>query len=198
MIHDFRNAIFDMPLCVDNPETPSGFLEGQKYEILFSLQKLFVQLKAGVNIAASTVEVTESFGWKGNQQFVQHDFQEATRELLSVLERALKGTTYETLISDIFGGTKANIIQVPDHNFVKSRDEPFADLLVQVRTMENLEASLEDFFKFEFLNGDNQYECEELGQKVDALKGVQIKKFPKILTVSLMRFDIDYNTFQLK
>jgi hypothetical protein len=32
--------------------------------------------------------------------------------------------------------------------------------------------------------------------KVDALKGMAIKKFPKILTISLLRFDMNYETFQ--
>lgn len=82
MIHDFRNAIFTMPLCIEDHLTPSGFLEGQKYQIFYCLQKLFVQLKEGNSVAASTIELTDSFGWKDNQQNVQHDVQEATRELL--------------------------------------------------------------------------------------------------------------------
>mmetsp|Transcript_25803 Transcript_25803/g.29741 ORF Transcript_25803/g.29741 Transcript_25803/m.29741 type:complete len:144 (-) Transcript_25803:3057-3488(-) len=133
MVHDFRNAIFKMPLCTGDPHTSSGFLSGQKHQILYSIQKLFVQLKAGVNIAASTVELTESFGWKNNQQLVQHDVQDLAREFFSVLERALKGTPFENLVSDIFKGTKSDILQVPEHGICRARDEDFADLLLQVR-----------------------------------------------------------------
>jgi len=176
MIHDFRNAILSMPLCIDNSETPSGFLDGQKYQILYCLQKLFVELKAGSCIAASTIEVTDSFGWKNNQQNVQHDVQEASRELFSVLDRALAGTTFESLIKDTFRGIKANIIEVPGHEGAGSyREENFEDLMVQVKTMGDLETSLKNYFTFEELNGENQYMSEALNQKVDALKGVKIK-----------------------
>ena len=199
MIHDFRNAILGMPLCIDNPETPSGLLDGQKYQILWNIQKLFVQLKAGVNIAASTVELTDSFGWQNNQQNVQHDFQEATRELLSVLQRALKGTQYENLIKDIFGGVQSNIIEAVGHPGCGSlRNEDFEDIIVQVKLMGTLQNSLENYFTFEELNGDNQYFSEALNKKVDALKGVKIQKFPKIFTISLQRFDFDMNTFEMK
>jgi ubiquitin C-terminal hydrolase len=157
MIHDFRNAIFKMPLCKDKPETPSEFLSGQKYQILYSLQKLFVQLKAGCCIAASTVELTESFGWKNNQQMVQHDVQDMAREFLGVLDRALKGTVFENLVSDTFKGIKSDVLQVPEHNFSKSRDEDFADILLQVRGMPDLETSLREYFNFVDLSGDNQY-----------------------------------------
>lgn len=198
MIHDFRSAILKMPLCDGNPETPSGYLDGQKYQILYCLQKLFVQLKAGRSIAASTIEVTDSFGWKNNEAMVQHDIQEATREFLGVLGRALKGTDSENLVKDIFGGVKANIIEVPGHEGAGSyREEPFEDIIVQVKTLGDLETSLKNYFMFESLNGDNQYFSEALDRKVDALKGVKVKKFPKILTVSLQRFDLDYNTFQM-
>ena len=197
MIHDFRNAIFKMPLWVGDPLTPSGFLEGQKYQILYSIQKLFVQMKAGAKIAESTKELTDSFGWKDNQQMVQHDVQELIREFLSVLERALKGTSFETLISDLFSGIKSDILQVPEHGIWRARDEHFADIIVQVRCCGDLEASLSNYFNFEFLTGDNQYYCEEVDAKVDALKGVQIRKFPKILTISLLRFDFDFEKMTL-
>ena len=44
----------------------------------------------------------------------------------------------------------------------------------------------------ERLEGDNQWFCEELGAKVDALKGVTFEALPDVLSLHLMRFQFDY------
>lgn len=115
------------------------------------------------------------------------------------MDRAVKGTAYDSLIKDTFRGIKAQIIEVPGHIDAGSyREEDFEDILVQVRAMGDLETSLRNYFTMEELNGDNQYFSEALNKKVDALKGVKIRQFPKIMTISLLRFDLDYETFAMK
>ena len=47
----------------DSLETPSALFSGQKREILFNFQKLFVEMAAKDIAAASTRELTDSFGW---------------------------------------------------------------------------------------------------------------------------------------
>ena len=76
---EFRRVLFALPLCVrdlpnhcaygskmqegDSLETPSALFSGQKREILFNFQKLFVEMAAKDIAAASTKELTDSFGW---------------------------------------------------------------------------------------------------------------------------------------
>ena len=46
------------------------------------------------------------------------------------------------------------------------------------------------------MEGTNQYSCEKCGTKVDALKGLEYQKLPDVMTISLMRFDFNYQTFE--
>lgn len=48
----------------------------------------------------------------------------------------------------------------------------------------------------EKLDGPNQYACDSCGKKADALKGIMIRKYPPILTLSLSRFDFDLEKLQ--
>lgn len=56
--------------------------------------------------------------------------------------------------------------------------------------------AIENYHKPELLEGDNKYECSQCNKKVDALKGLKLTKCPKIMTFSLNRFALDYDTFQ--
>lgn len=48
----------------------------------------------------------------------------------------------------------------------------------------------------ERLEGSNQYHCDTCDKKVDALKGVKVRKYPPILTFSLCRFDFDFEKLE--
>ena len=48
----------------------------------------------------------------------------------------------------------------------------------------------------ERLEGSNQYHCDTCNKKVDALKGVKVRKYPPVLTFSLCRFDFDYEKLE--
>ena len=48
----------------------------------------------------------------------------------------------------------------------------------------------------EMMDGPNQYACESCGGKRDALKGQRFEHLPDVLTLSLMRFDFNYQTFE--
>ena len=56
--------------------------------------------------------------------------------------------------------------------------------------------ALENYIKPEILQGENQYNCEGCGQRVDAEKGTMLVSGPPILTLVLNRFTLDYTTFQ--
>jgi hypothetical protein len=54
-------------------DEPSDFVKGQKREILFAIQKLFVILQESEMRAFSTEELTKAFGWINNEAGEQHD-----------------------------------------------------------------------------------------------------------------------------
>jgi ubiquitin carboxyl-terminal hydrolase 47 len=55
--------------------------------------------------------------------------------------------------------------------------------------------ALENYLKPDVLEGENQYQCSKCEMKVDALKGLRLGKCPKILSLSMNRFTLDYSTF---
>ena len=50
-------------------DEPSQFVSGQRRKILFAIQKLFVTLQEMNTRATNTEELTNSFGWIGNEAF---------------------------------------------------------------------------------------------------------------------------------
>ena len=60
----------------------------------------------------------------------------------------------------------------------------------------SIEMALENYLKPDCLDGDNQYQCQTCQKKVDALKGLKLESCPKILSICLNRFTLDYETFQ--
>jgi len=56
--------------------------------------------------------------------------------------------------------------------------------------------ALENYIKPELLSGDNAYFCSQCQKKVSADKGIKLVRGPKILTIALNRFTLDYETMQ--
>jgi len=87
-------------------------------------------------------------------------------------------------------------------NEVLSRNEPFMDVSLCIQpygsnAFPSLDVSFLHFTQPEILNHDNQFSCQHCKKKCDAIKGVQFKRFPKILTLHLKRFDYNYDTLSL-
>ena len=59
----------------------------------------------------------------------------------------------------------------------------------------SLEMAIENYLKPDVLDGDNQYQCSGCNKKADALKGLKLTKCPQIMSFSLNRFALDYETF---
>ena len=60
----------------------------------------------------------------------------------------------------------------------------------------SLEMAIENYLKPENLEGDNQYFCDSCNKKVNAVKGLKVKNCPRLLTIALSRFTLDWTTFQ--
>lgn len=112
------------------------------------------------------------------------------------------GETYD-FIDQLYQGQMTNYVQCQECNFESKRNEMFLDVQLPIKNEfgigvvnSSVEMALENNLKPETLDGDNQYECSQCQKKCDAKKGMKFGKCPQIMSLSLNRFMLDYETFQ--
>ncbi|NWR95642.1 UBP40 hydrolase, partial [Furnarius figulus] len=160
--------------------------------IPLQLQRLFAQLLLLDQQAASTTDLTESFGWSSQEEMRQHDVQELNRILFSALETSLVGTSGHDLINRLYHGVVVNHIVCKECKNVSERQEDFLDLTVAVKGVGGLEEALWNMYvEEEFFEKDNLYRCGACDKLVEASKSAKLRKLPPFLTVSLLRFNFD-------
>uniref|UniRef100_A0A8C5Q031 USP domain-containing protein n=1 Tax=Leptobrachium leishanense TaxID=445787 RepID=A0A8C5Q031_9ANUR len=190
---EFREALFalgpkDLGILEekDDPEAKVRIIPLQ-------LQRLFAQLLLLDQQAASTSDLTCSFGWDNNEETGQHDVQELNRILFSALESSLEGTSGHNLIQHLYHGTVVNQIKCQECGYVSKRQEDFLDLTVAVKDFCSLEESLYSMYvEEEIFEGDNLYRCGSCNKLVSAAKSAKLGKLPPFLTLSLLRFNFDF------
>ncbi|ESO86253.1 hypothetical protein LOTGIDRAFT_220780 [Lottia gigantea] len=190
---EFREALFQIP------KEELGSLEdrdkpGSKVRVIpLQLQRLFTRLLLADKQSVSTRELTDSFGWNGNEQHQQHDVQELSRILFSAISDSLAGTSGQNLITNLYHGIIDNQITCSECGTCSGREEDFLDLALTISGYDGLESTLSRYYQeTESLDGGNQYQCGKCQKLVDAKKGARLKKLPPILTVSLLRFSYDF------
>ncbi|XP_019484780.1 PREDICTED: ubiquitin carboxyl-terminal hydrolase 40 isoform X2 [Hipposideros armiger] len=190
---EFREALFSL-----GPEELGSLEEKDKSDakvriIPLQLQRLFAQLLLLDQEAASTADLTDSFGWTSNEEMRQHDVQELNRILFSALETSLVGTSGHDLISRLYHGTIVNQIVCKECKNVSEKQEDFLDLTVAVRNVSGLEDALWNMYvEEEVFDCDNLYHCGTCDRLVKAAKSAKLRKLPPFLTVSLLRFNFDF------
>ncbi|XP_066431806.1 ubiquitin carboxyl-terminal hydrolase 40 [Eleutherodactylus coqui] len=190
---EFREALFALSPeelgSLDEKDVPDS-----KVRIIpLQLQRLFAQLLLVDQQAASTSDLTSSFGWDNNEETGQQDVQELNRILFSALESSLEGTSGHDLIKNLYHGTIVNRIQCQQCGHVSERQEDFLDLTVAVKDMSSLEESLCTMYvEEEIFDGDNLYRCGACDKLVPAAKSAKLGKLPPFLTFSLLRFNFDF------
>ncbi|KNC48900.1 ubiquitin carboxyl-terminal hydrolase [Thecamonas trahens ATCC 50062] len=178
--------------------------------IPYQLQKLFGRLDLMESEAVGTRALTRSFGWFGNEAFEQHDVQELCRVLFEALDKSFlhrmlfagaegpeQGDAPESaaaLVTTLYEGIMTGYIDCQACPYVSERNDTFQDIQVPIRGLASITDGLAAFVEPERLEGDNQYQCSGCNAKVDALKGMSIKKLPYLLSLQLARFDFDYMT----
>ncbi|XP_011726364.2 ubiquitin carboxyl-terminal hydrolase 40 isoform X1 [Macaca nemestrina] len=190
---EFREALFSL-----GPEELGSFEDKDKPDakvriIPLQLQRLFAQLLLLDQEAASTTDLTDSFGWTSNEEMRQHDVQELNRILFSALETSLVGTSGHDLINRLYHGTIVNQIVCKECKNVSERQEDFLDLTVAVKNVSGLEDALWNMYvEEEVFDCDNLYHCGTCDRLVKAAKSAKLRKLPPFLTVSLLRFNFDF------
>eukprot|EP00981_Chlorochromonas_danica_P009769 scaffold2815_cov180-Ochromonas_danica.AAC.4 len=192
MTPEFRQAIFRW---IYNPEK-----DGPKETCIpYQLQRLFGLLQLSKQRSVDTVALTHSFGWEGYEVFQQQDVQELTRVLFDALEETFRGTEFEHVIDDLYAGELVDYLRCIDVDYQTERKDKFLDFSLAIVpfgsnvAMHSLHECIEMFLRPEILDGDNQYFCESVGKKVDAIKGLKFNKLPKIMCVQLKRFVYDFS-----
>ncbi|NXA13561.1 UBP40 hydrolase, partial [Sapayoa aenigma] len=161
--------------------------------IPLQLQRLFAQLLLLDQQAASTTDLTDSFGWSSHEELRQQDVQELNRILFSALEKSLVGTSGHDLINRLYHGVVVNHIVCKECKNVSERQEDFLDLTVAVKGVAGLEEALWNMYvEEEYFENDNLYRCGACDKLVEASKSAKLRKLPPFLTISLLRFNFDF------
>uniref|UniRef100_A0A8C2TPE7 Ubiquitin carboxyl-terminal hydrolase n=1 Tax=Coturnix japonica TaxID=93934 RepID=A0A8C2TPE7_COTJA len=190
---EFREALFSLGPeelgTLDDVSKPDA-----KVRIIpLQLQRLFAQLLLLDQQAASTTDLTESFGWNSNEEMRQHDVQELNRILFSALETSLVGTSGHDLINRLYHGTVVNQIVCKECKNISERQEDFLDLTVAVKGVAGLEEALWNMYvEEEYFENENLYQCGACDKLVEASKSAKLHKLPPFLTISLLRFNFDF------
>jgi ubiquitin C-terminal hydrolase len=113
----------------------------------------------------------------------------------------LAGETY-AVINDLYQGLITSYVKCQECTYESNNQEKFLDIQLPIRNEfgtgvvnSSVEMAIENYLKPDLLEGDNQYACSQCNKKVDALKGLKLSKCPKVISLSLNRFTLDYNTF---
>jgi len=195
-ISKFRRIVYTIP--------PSG---GEGVDILSALQCVFSDLEqnagASGDSAVSAEPLTRAFGWDLADTGIQHDAQELNRILIDRLETQLKSSGGDADIRALFSGEIENYIECLDVDYESRRVEKFYDLqmnLVQFggTVVTSLDEAIRRYLEPEILEGENLYDAGEEYGKQRAKKGVRFVTLPPVLTFQLMRFQFDYESFDMK
>ncbi|XP_063197130.1 ubiquitin carboxyl-terminal hydrolase 40 isoform X3 [Chroicocephalus ridibundus] len=168
---EFREALFAL-----GPEELGTLDDSSKPDakvriIPLQLQRLFAQLLLLDQQAASTTDLTESFGWNSHEEMRQHDVQELNRILFSALETSLVGTSGHDLINRLYHGIVVNQIVCKECKNISERQEDFLDLTVAVKGVTGLEEALWNMYvEEEYFENENLYQCGACDKLVEASK----------------------------
>lgn len=191
MTPEFRTAIFSWKY----DESKDGPKETC---IPLQLQKLFGYLQLSQRKSADTVGLTTSFGWTGRDVFQQQDAQELFRVLFDALEEAFKDTPLNNLIDQIYAGELIDYVRCIDVDYESERSDKFQDLSFAIipfgksKALSSLNECVKMYLRPEILDGENQYYAESVSKKVDAIKGIKLRRLPYIMTIQLKRFVYDF------
>lgn len=120
---------------------------------------------------------------------------------MDTLERALFEAGLTDDFKKAFRGSTANYISCLNCQHDSQSTGEFFDLILPIRNFGgqkfgSIEESIQFILTPELLDGSNQYSCGNCNTKADALKGLKFNQLPDVLTISLMRFDFNYDTFE--
>ena len=112
--------------------------------------------------------------------------------MMSILLTNMEESGLSECIRDDFTGRFVSYIDFIGTPHAREREELFRDVQLTIKGTKSIEEALQNFVKPEVMDGDNMIECEALGGKAAAHKGLRFAKMPPVLTLQLKRFDMDW------
>lgn len=176
----FRSCIFSI-----EPD----FLK--QHPVLDQLGRLFVQLHSS---KMSFVDSAPFIKTLELDDGVQQDSHEFLTLFLSLLEKYLshsKVANARTAVQDLFRGSVSHVTRCSTcgkDSQASSKVEDFYELELNIKGLNNLDESLDDYLSLEVLNGENQYFCCSCGKRVDATRCIKLCSLPQVLNFQLKRY----------
>jgi ubiquitin C-terminal hydrolase len=157
---------------------------------MYQLQSLFAEMELSDKCAVSTLGLTNSFGWFDREAFQQQDVQEMKGAILQILETSSE-KLYQYVSSELTG-VYISYINFIGTEYKRQKEEEYKDVQLAIKGLKSVHEALKLYVLPEVMNGDNQIQCDELGGKSDAHKGIKFKTLPNILSLQLRRFEMDW------
>ena len=195
MNRSFRRGIFSWRLPDSDKRKSSDYRES----IMHQVQLLFANLQHSNAACYDPEELTKGLNIDVG---VQQDAQEFNKLILTFLEDQLQHSPDQSLhglVQKHFRGEfcYSTICQSCKQPSQSSHNKyPFYELELNLKP--TLAESLADYVQSDYLEGDNQYLCENCNGKRDATRQIALRSLPPVLTLQLLRFVFDPVTFGKK
>eukprot|EP00698_Gefionella_okellyi_P025572 TRINITY_DN9417_c0_g1_i1.p1 TRINITY_DN9417_c0_g1~~TRINITY_DN9417_c0_g1_i1.p1 ORF type:complete len:2658 (-),score=590.22 TRINITY_DN9417_c0_g1_i1:2579-10552(-) len=184
MVPTFRKGLLDAP------DTEPDKAES----LLYQLQTMFGALQESQKRYYDTVPFCHSYKDYDQQPMdmrVQMDVDEFFNMLFDRLEKLLKPSPQQELLTQVFGGKVCHQTISKDCEHRSETLETFYTMSVDVRNKKSLYESLELYSEGDMLDGDNKYKCEQCNKLVTAQRRSCVAELPDNLIVHLKRFEFD-------
>ncbi|ONM54365.1 UBP26 isoform X1 [Zea mays] len=176
----FRSGIFSLELDV---------LE--KHPVLDQLARLFAQLHSSKMLFIDSAPFIKTLELDNG---VQQDSHEFLTLFLSLLEQSLSHSKVpgaRTIVQNLFCGSVSHVTRCSScgkESAASSKMEDFYELELNIKGLNNLEESLNEYFSEEALDGENQYFCESCQKRVDATRCIKLRSLPPVVNFQLKRY----------
>lgn len=163
----------------------------QEQPVLCQLSRLFAQLHSGKKVAVDSAAFTSTLELDNG---VQQDSHEFLTLLLSLLEQFLSHSKIpqaKTVVQDLFRGSLSHVTQCSmcgKDSEASGKLEDFYELELNVKGLNTLDESLDDYLSTENLQGENQYFCESCKVRTDATRCIKLRTLPPVLNFQLKRY----------
>ncbi|RLN41516.1 hypothetical protein C2845_PM01G06000 [Panicum miliaceum] len=178
----FRSGIFSLELDVL-----------KKHPVLDQLARLFARLHSSKMAFIDSAPFIKALELDNG---VQQDSHEFLTWFFSLLEQSLSHSKSKvpgarTVVQHLFRGSMSHVTRCSScgkDSAASSKIEDFYELELNIKGLNNLEESLDDYFSQEALDGENQYFCESCQKRVDATRCIKLRSLPPVINIQLKRY----------
>ena len=121
------------------------------------------------------------------------------RVLFDAIEQSFEQNNIYGVIEDLYMGVGASYVKCSECGYTSRTENRFCDIQLPIKNEfdgtpanESIEQALFKYLCPTTLEGDNAYACSGCNNRVTAQKGDRLDRLPKILTLQLQRFTLDY------